>query len=127
MSIPHLVSTAILVIIAIGLWKRKDVKVHVPAMLMAFVADVALVLSIELNRQAIETVVVDVQAPQDHALLLFHVAVSLVTIILYAVLTVLGFKILKGERSLLKLHRNLGGVFLLCRLTNYVTSFMILP
>ncbi|MGE0200144.1 MAG: hypothetical protein AB7P76_04165 [Candidatus Melainabacteria bacterium] len=125
MGFTHIVSTIIVLIIFYGLWKRKDVKAHVPAMLLAFGLDVALVLYIELNKGAIEQFATDVQSPTGHELLLFHISVSLITVVLYIILTVLGFKILKGERALLKLHRNLGGVFLICRLTNYVTSFMI--
>ncbi|MEB3287313.1 MAG: hypothetical protein VKJ04_07405 [Vampirovibrionales bacterium] len=126
MSIYHVISTFILALIGIGLWKRRDMKIHVPAMLAAFGLDVMLVLIIEINRQAIETVAASVKTPDAHALLLFHVSVSLATVILYAVLTYLGFKVLKGNRGLLKLHRNLAAVFLLCRLANYVTSFYVI-
>lgn len=121
----YVISSFVLVLLAIGLWKRKVVKIHVPAMLTAFVVDVALVLWIELNRGAIEKVVESAATPMDHSLLLFHVTVSLITIVLYTVLTILGFKILKGQNELIKLHRNLAGLFVICRLTNFVTSFMV--
>ena len=121
----HTISTVVLVLILIGLAQRKNMKVHVPAMLAAFVIDVVLVLWIELNRAAIETVAEDIQNPQDHGLLLFHVSVSLITLGLYTFLTILGFKILKGRRDLLKLHRNWAAVFLLCRLANFITSFWV--
>ena len=124
-TMSHAVSTFILGLVFYGLWKRKDVAIHVPVMLAAFVLDVVLVLYIELTRGAINTFAESVQAPIGRELLLFHITVSLITIVLYGVLTALGFKIMKGERALLKLHRNLAGVFLICRLTNYVTSFMI--
>jgi len=120
-----IISTIVLILIAIGLVKRKNVKIHVPVMLAAFVIDVILVLWIELNRAAIEQVAEDIQSPQDHGLLLFHVAVSLISIGLYTFLTILGFKILKGRRDLLKLHRNWAAVFLVCRLANFITSFWV--
>lgn len=121
----HLLSSLILVFIGVGLWKRKQPRIHIPVMLAAFALDVALVLYIELSRHAIGTVVESVRTPDEHALLLFHVTVSLLVLVLYVILTWLGFKIVKGERGLLKLHRNLGGLFVLFRLTNYVTSFMV--
>ena len=125
MFFKYALSTLIVLLILVGLWKRKVVKVHVPLMLTAFGLDVALVLWIELTRQAIEKFAASVQTPEQHSLLLFHITVSLITIALYTILTILGFKILKGRTDLLKLHRNLGALFLVCRLTNYVTSFFV--
>lgn len=119
------VSTLVLILIAYGLKHRKNAKIHVPVMLAAFGIDILLVLWIELNRQAIEHVVENAESETPDGLLMFHVAVSLLSIIFYVILTVLGFKIMKGERTLLKLHRNLGGLFLIFRLSNYVTSFYV--
>jgi uncharacterized membrane protein YozB (DUF420 family) len=121
----YAVSTFILVLIGLGLWKRRQPRLHVPLMLTAFALDVALVLYIELSRHAVETAVEAARTPHANDLLLFHVAVSLAVVLLYVVLAITGYSVLKGRRQKLKLHRNLGGAFVLLRLVNYVTSFMV--
>lgn len=125
MQLTHVISTLILLIIMVGLWKRKEVRIHVPLMVAAFIMDVLLVLYIELNLRAVETVVEQAMQPKNHELLLFHAAISLSVIVLYTILTILGVKILKKQRHLLPLHKKLGIVFLVFRLINYVTSFMV--
>ncbi len=120
-----LFSTLILGIIILGLVYRHQPKKHVPLMLTAFALDVALVLYIELSRDAIHTFSESLRTPFEHQLLLFHIAVSVLTLVLYVVLTATGFKVLKGRGELLKLHRNLAGLFVLARLVNYATSFWV--
>lgn len=117
-------STLILLIIVYGLIKRKQPTQHVPAMSLAFALDVGLVLYIELTRHAINTVTDSVATPADNAFLLFHVSVSLITLLLYVILTFTGYKLLRGERAkYFAPHRYFAAAFLLFRLTNYVTSF----
>ena len=115
------VSTFILLVLAFGLYQRRNRRIHIPCMLAAFVLDVSLVLIIELNRQAIENVATHL----DNTLLVFHVSISLMVLILYGVLTYLGFQILKGKPGVLKWHRLLAYPFLVFRLINYVTSFWV--
>lgn len=116
-----LVSTLILLLILFGLIKRHNRKIHVPVMLSAFALDVGLVLVVEITRHAIEKAVVQT----DNTFLLFHIAVSLLTLVFYALLTVSGFKILKGYNEHLPTHRKLAYYFIAFRLTNYITSFWI--
>lgn len=125
MQFSHIISTLILAVIFTGLWHRKNAKIHVPLMLSAFVMDVLLVLFIELNLQAVETVVDSSMQPQNKELLLFHAAVSLTVILLYVALTFIGIKLLKRQKQYLPLHKKLGSAFLVMRLINYVTSFMV--
>ena len=121
----YVLSTFILLLLGYGLWKRRQPNIHVPVMLIAFVLDVALVLYIELSRHAVETAVHTVQAPAGHGLLLFHVAISLAVLVAYVVLIWTGFRIVGGRRDVMKLHRNIAGLFVILRLANYVTSFMV--
>lgn len=120
-----IVSTLILILIGFGLAYRKRPVVHIPIMVAAFVADIGLVLYIEWSRHAVETFTTSVQDPVNNQLLLFHIVVSLLTILLYIALIVSGIKLFKGGRAALNLHRGLAAVFLICRLTNYVTSFWV--
>jgi hypothetical protein len=87
----------------------------------AFIIDVVLVLIIELQRKAIETVI-DSAIGKPSIFVLIHALISLTVLLLYSVLAYTGNKIHKGERELIKLHRNLAAIFILLRLANYVTS-----
>lgn len=122
-----LFSTVILLVIAFGLYKRRQPKVHIPVMGLAFVMDIALVLYIEWTRHAIETFAESVAVPMDKTLLLFHIGVSLVTILLYVALIVSGIRLFRGDAAVRTWHRGLAGAFILFRLTNYATSFFINP
>ena len=119
MNMLNILSTLVLFIIAYGVIKRNDRKVHIPVMTAAFLIDLGLVLYIELNRGAVEQAIDGVEG-----LLLFHIIVSALVLVLYIALTVIGVKLLKNP-AMMKLHRNLAAAFIICRLTNYVTSFFI--
>lgn len=119
------ISTLIVLLIAAGLWYRKQARVHIPLMLSAFVLDVLLVLYIEITRHAIETVGTEITAPTHNDLLVFHVIVSLLTLLLYVGLTWSGIKLYRGDHGKRNLHRNMAAAFILCRLSNYVTSFWV--
>jgi hypothetical protein len=124
MSWFSIVSTLIVLALAYGIVNFRNRKIHVPVMLGCFVADVVLVLAIELNRAAVETAV-DQAVHPTNPLLVFHIVVSLMTVVLYGVLTYLGFGLLKGQTQYLKWHKHLAHLFIVLRLTNYVTSFMV--
>jgi hypothetical protein len=97
-------------------------------MVTAFVIDMALVLYIELSRHAIEAAadaVVEVVSSGGRPLLAFHVTISTGVIILYIAMFVLGRKLLKGNESIRKTHRNAAVAFCVLRGINYVTSFIV--
>ncbi|HEY9745214.1 MAG TPA: hypothetical protein V6C99_03235 [Oculatellaceae cyanobacterium] len=121
------ISTLVLVVIAIGLFFRHRPKVHIPCMLGAFCLDLGLVLYIELTRHALATVGEAIQKPIPQALLIFHVVVSLLVLILYLCQLRLGLGLLKQPDAQHKriLHRNLGISFVVLRLTNYITSLFV--
>src|SRR5262249_11145139 len=100
-------------------------RVHMPCMVSAFALDLGLVLYIELTRHAIAAVGKAVQRPLPHGLLLFHVAVSLLVLVLYGLQLWLGSSLFKGREDRRTLHRNLGIRFVVFRLTNYVTSMFV--
>jgi uncharacterized membrane protein YozB (DUF420 family) len=115
-------STLVLVILALGLWKRHEKNWHIPLMSLAFLMDLALVFWIELSRQAVEKVLGQVPTAytQESSFVLFHAGVSLLTLLLYVGLIFTGKKLLHAPEPR---HRLLAAGFVLCRLTNYVTSF----
>ncbi len=94
-------------------------------MITAFTLDLSLVLSIEIRRQAIERVLVN-----HSSFVWFHVSVSILVLVLYIVLAWSGSKMSKIKspeelnKSLVRnIHRVASIIFVLLRLTNYVTSF----
>jgi uncharacterized membrane protein YozB (DUF420 family) len=119
------VSTCVLILIAVGLVFRRRPRVHLPCMLSAFALDLGLVLYIELNRHAIQTVGEAIHRPFPQGVLLFHVMMSLLTLALYVLMLRLGFGLLKGRESVRLPHRYLGSAFVVCRLANYVSSFFV--
>jgi len=132
----HVISTLILFILAAGIYFRRRPEIHLKLMTGAFVIDLALVLYIELTRQAVKSVVTQVKP-----LTWFHAAISLSVVVLYVVQLVLGRRLLAARSASLatstgpistgdsahtrNLHRNLGMTFCVLRVLNYVTAFMI--
>lgn len=121
-------STLILLIIVLGLYFRKQPKIHVPLMLTAFVADLALVLIIEFQRKAVEKVV-DNAITAPNTFLLFHAGISLIVILLYIALIITGNKALKlpirAGSNTMEIHKILALIFIVFRLANYITSFQM--
>ncbi len=115
-------STLVVLLIFYGLSQRHNRAIHVPVMSAAFAADVVLVLAIELSRQAVEKAVSHV----DNSLLMFHVAVSLLSIVMYVALTLSGRKLLRGDETVRPAHKKMAAAFLLFRLSNYITSFWVI-
>ncbi|MBY0449925.1 MAG: hypothetical protein K2X01_04795 [Cyanobacteria bacterium] len=114
-------SFAVLLIIAVGILFRKNRKIHIPVMLLAFVCDMSLVLYIEFSRKAVEQVISGLPS----ALLAFHVATSLIVVLLYLALIISGVQIVKGKTNRLLWHRQLATAFLIGRMINFVTSLYI--
>jgi hypothetical protein len=116
----HAISTIVLLLIAAGVYYRKESRLHLRLMLAAFIVDVSLVIWIEATRHAVEKV-----AHHTGLLLWFHVAVSVAVLVAYIAQIQLGRKILHGFVASRSLHIRLGLTFCTLRLLNYITSFMI--
>jgi len=117
----HAISTVAVLVIFAGLWFRKrDRRLHKRLMLSAFAIDVGLVLYIELTARAVEQVDRDMGG-----LLAFHVAVSVGAVLLYLVMFALGWRLDRGHEGARAWHRNCGVAFVALRLTNYVTSYVV--
>jgi len=134
----HVVSTIVLVILAVGIYCRRRRELHIKLMASAFVIDLALVLYIELSRHAVESVV-----SGSRAIVWTHASISLTVLVLYVVQLVLGSQLLRAQPALAgaaaaskafavssawhtrTLHRNLGIAFVIFRLLNYLTAFLV--
>lgn len=116
----HLISSAVLLLIAIGFRYRRDPAMHVRLMTAAFAVDLALVLYIEGTRQAVETVVTHT-AP----LVWFHAGVSTLVLALYVAQLTVGRRMLAGRSTSRRLHIALGLTFCVARGLNYATAFIV--
>jgi hypothetical protein len=131
----HAVSTIVLVVLAVGIYFRRQRDLHIKLMTSAFVLDLGLVLYIELTRKAVATV-----ASGSRPLVWTHAAISMTVLFLYVVQIVLGSRLLLARPALAggtgaasfadaghsrTLHRNLGIVFVVFRVLNYVTAFLL--
>lgn len=131
----HLLSTLVLFILAAGLLMRRRPWAHATLMTTAFGTDLLLVLYIEFTRHAVESL-----ASTPRGLIWFHASVSTLTLILYGIMLYLGRQmlapaavavsssgspLLPNHANTRRLHRNLGMVFIVARLLNYATSFLI--
>ncbi len=117
-----LVSSFVVCLLTVGIVFHRKLEVHIPIMLSAFVIDVALVLIIELQRHAVEKVLGEVVAQSPSAFVIFHACVSLLVILFYIALGITGAKTIIDRKNL-PTHKVLAVVFIILRLTNYVTSF----
>lgn len=116
----HILSTAVLILIACGLRYRRTPRIHLMCVITAFAVDLSLVIYIEATRHAVEQV-----ATHIRALLWFHAGVSLSVLACYGILMFLGLRMLKGRKASRTTHRNLGMTFVVLRLLNYVTAFAV--
>ena len=119
-----LLSTLVLVVIALGVWFRERPTLHIPLMSTAFAMDLGLLLYIEFTRHAVEKLGETMQSPTPDGLLYFHVVVSGLTLVLYLAQIVTGMQLYKGTANRL-LHRSGALLFITCRLLNYITSFFV--
>jgi len=118
----HVISTLVLVIVAVGFWLRKRQNaVHIRLMISAFLIDLLLVLYIEISRHAVQKVVASTRP-----LVWFHAAVSVMVLICYVVMIQLGRGVLADHPKAREWHRMLGMTFVVLRGLNYITSYLVM-
>lgn len=116
----HIVSTFTIVLLAIGIASRRNMRLHMRIMVAAFAIDIATLLAIELSRGAIERVV---STPKP--LVWIHVGISVLVVVAYFVQLRLGSQILRGNVVARATHVRVGVTFCALRLANYFTSFAV--
>ena len=118
-----IISTFVVALLCIGLWKRRTPKIHIPVMITAFVMDLLSVLYIEYSRSVIEMVVHE--AATMPLLLQIHVPISIIAFLLYFPQIILGIMVRRGNKKVQHWHKKVGYTFVLFRGCNYITSLMI--
>jgi len=116
-------STVVLVFLAVGLHYRHRRRVHIPIMLGCFAVDLANVVYIEVRRGAGGKGGTTLGTAGEWGLQ-FHIAVSVLTLLGYAVALYTGIRLWRAHGGR-RLHRANAAAFLMARVLNYVTSFYV--
>lgn len=114
------ISFLVLLVLVVGLALRRDRSKHPPIMVGAFVADLALVLYLELTRGAI-----DRASQLASQILTVHVAFAVTTLVANIALLVTGYRIYSGKAAGRTTHRRLAWLFMICRVATFLTAFLI--
>lgn len=113
-----IVSIGVCIALIIGFVNRRRPRIHVPLMLAAFVVDLAMVVYIEVTRDALASA-----KAKMGVLMVVHILISVGVLVLYVVQVVSGLANLRGRRS--RRHGPAGTSLLVLRLGNLLTSFMV--
>ena len=117
--ISRILSTIIFAFIIFGVTQRRNRKVHIPTMVSCFVADITLLLFVELSRGAIERV----QAGELPLILRIHLLFSVPMVGSWLLALFAGYHRRKGR--LVKLHFINACLFLTLRTGNWITAFFV--
>jgi len=112
-------SLGVICMILVGVFFRRQKLIHIPLMVGAFSIDIALLVYIEITRDAIEKTI---HGP--HPYVIFHVVLCTVALLLNIALLRTGYKVLKKQINK-NIHRKLAIWFLIFRLGNYLTSLNV--
>ena len=118
-------SALILFLMHLGVYiilKKRNRTLHAKIMGVVIAWDLLLVLQIELTRGAVAKAM---QAPVNPMILNIHVSMAITCVLLYFVMIYSGRKLLKGDKSSLKLHKFSGVVALTLRSLVFFTSFLV--
>lgn len=113
------------IIVGVALHHKRDL--HAKMMLTAFVLDLALLLAVELSNSAVAQAFRNVADAGDRtAMTVIHVAFAVGGLVMWFVQIWSGRKIWKeGRMELLPRHARGAKLFMLLRLGNVVTAFMV--
>ncbi len=113
-------SFAILALMIYGVSQHRRRLRHTRIMYAAMLWDVALILQIELSRNAILKAS---RALENPWALNIHVSIAVTTVVFYGFMLFTGRKVMAGDNGRLPLHRRLGYTTLLLRALTFATSF----
>lgn len=113
-------SLCIVLLMLLGIYKRRQRKLHVRIMSIAMIWDVLLILQIELSRSAILKASHAISNPLA---LNVHVSIAVSTVILYGFMVYTGRALLSGRNEVRNKHKLLGYSTLFMRILTFVTSF----
>ncbi len=113
-------SLCIVLLMLLGIFKRRQRQLHVKIMSLAMIWDVLLILQIELSRSAILKASNAVSNPM---MLNIHVSIAVSTVVLYGFMIYTGRALLSGRNEVRNKHKLLGYSTFLMRILTFVTSF----
>ncbi|NRA94592.1 MAG: hypothetical protein HRU14_00130 [Planctomycetes bacterium] len=120
----HVANVTIFLFILVGAFMHHRRDLHVKMMLTAFALDLVLLLAVELSNSAVARAYRDVGA--GNAITTIHVAFAISGLVMWFVQIFVGRKIYKqGRMELLPRHGTGARLFLIFRLGNVVTAFML--
>lgn len=123
----NLLNVAVYLLILVGTALHHRRALHVKIMLTAFVCDLALLLAVELSNSALAQAMRSVsgEVVEGRTITIIHVAFAVSALAMWFVQIVVGRKILKGRMDLLHRHAIGAKIFLILRLGNVVTAWMV--
>ncbi len=124
MTINMYIATVAWLLLTYGFLKRKSRTIHVPCMLSGIALDFALVIYLQLTKEAIQTAVSFNLSFWQQA----HIAVSSIAMLLYLPIIFLGFKLFykTASASQRQIHTRIGKTALLLRTCGFVLMFSMI-
>ena len=121
----QLSSIGICILLGVGIALHRRPSLHAKIMLIAFVADGVLGGALEFSRHVFDKALGTGGEAAPSPMLIFHITVATIGFLLYLPQIYWGRKLLRGERHVLSAHRKGAIAFVIFRLANLITSFMI--
>lgn len=113
-------SLCIVLLLTVGIYFRRNRKLHVKIMSVAIIWDILIILQVELSRSAI----LKASKAMTNALLLnIHVTIAVSSVVLYGFMVYTGRRLLKGDLQIRPRHRLLGWSTYAMRILTFITSF----
>lgn len=113
-------SLCIVLLMTLGIFKRRQRQLHVKIMSLAMIWDILLILQIELSRSAILKASKAITNPM---MLNIHVTFAVTTVVLYGFMVYTGRALLSGRNEVRNKHKFLGYSTFFMRILTFVTSF----
>lgn len=106
-------------LLVVGYFNRHLTSRHVPLMLTGIVLDLGLVAFLQITRSAVQTAI----AFELSLLEQLHIGFSTAAVLLYFPTLYLGYRLVRGDRAVLSIHKKVGSVALLLRTLGFVFMF----
>jgi uncharacterized membrane protein YozB (DUF420 family) len=116
-----ILSALVCILVVVGLFKRTKRRTHITMMASALTIDLGIVLYLEITRHVVESV----PSRDPSGLLLFHIALSVVVLVLYGVQVYTGIT-RKLKNLPCPLHKKAAVLFVITRFGNLITSIIVM-
>lgn len=117
----NLLSFLILILFFYGRSLHKsNLRLHIRLMILALVADYALVVGLVIGRDALSSI-----EPSMHWTLMIHIPFALSTVVLYAITATYGYQLRKGNEAARHSLRRFDRLLVFTRVMTLVTSLIM--